>query len=102
MPAVVKRTVGSFSGMTDAPEIWTCPFDTKKSMNNFLSSFAVKLFMRTNIIIYMRICNITALCAISPCPAFSEVKQAWLQILPDCLLSLSGTPLENPGNVLCL
>ena len=29
MPAVVKRTVGSFSGMTDAPGIILCPLDSK-------------------------------------------------------------------------
>ena len=31
MPAVVKRTVGSFSGMSEAPEMTAWPLDLKKS-----------------------------------------------------------------------
>ena len=39
MPAVVKRTVGSFSGMRDEFFIWTWSFDLKNSMYFFISSF---------------------------------------------------------------
>ena len=45
MPAVVKSTVGSFSGINDAPDICLCPLETKKSMYSFLSSFAVISFI---------------------------------------------------------
>jgi hypothetical protein len=31
MPAVVKSTVGSFSGIREAEEITACPLDRKKS-----------------------------------------------------------------------
>src|SRR5208283_1069031 len=41
MPAVVKRTVGSFSGISDFPEISAWPFPLKKSMYMRLSSLPV-------------------------------------------------------------
>src|SRR5271157_4757762 len=41
MPAVVKRTVGSFSGISDFPEISAWPFPLKKSMYARLRSLPV-------------------------------------------------------------
>src|SRR5208282_2548426 len=41
MPAVVKRTVGSFSGIRDFPEISAWPFPLKKSIYVRLSSLPV-------------------------------------------------------------
>src|SRR5688572_13945186 len=41
MPAVVKRTVGSFSGTTEAEGMIVCPFSWKKSRNFWRISLVV-------------------------------------------------------------
>ncbi len=38
MPAVVKRTVGSFSGIREADEMTVCPLERKKSRYSVRSS----------------------------------------------------------------
>ena len=46
IPAVVKRTVGSFSGTRDEFLILAWPFEVKNSMYFFISSFLSILSLR--------------------------------------------------------